>query len=61
MLFPGVKAEIISEVDMKMKKKAQICRDYNISSGTLNTSLKFKEALKHNPKDPIHFIHKQGM
>ena len=37
-----LKAENINEVDMKRKIKAQICRDYSISSGTLYTFVKDK-------------------
>ena len=40
-----LKAEIISEVDKKKKTKAQICRDYDISSGTLYTFLRDREAI----------------
>ena len=44
----------------KRKTKAQICRDYNILSGTLYTFLQDKEAIKHNPKGLVHFTDKQG-
>ncbi|GFR89153.1 tigger transposable element-derived protein 6 [Elysia marginata] len=40
-----LKAEIISEVDKKKKTKAQICRDYDISSGTLYIFLRDREAI----------------
>ena len=40
-----LKAEIINEVDKKRKTKAQICRDYDVSSGTLYTFLRDKEAI----------------
>ncbi|GFO02826.1 tigger transposable element-derived protein 4 [Plakobranchus ocellatus] len=40
-----LKAKIIEEVDKKVKSKAQICQDYEISSGTLYTFLKDKDAI----------------
>ncbi|GFN74121.1 hypothetical protein PoB_000062700 [Plakobranchus ocellatus] len=38
-------AKIIEKVDKKVKSKAQICRDYEISSGTLYTFLKDNGAI----------------
>ena len=51
-----LKADIINEVDLKRKTKAQICKDYNILCGTLYTFLKDKEAIKAIQGPSVPFI-----
>ncbi|GFN81041.1 hypothetical protein PoB_000754700 [Plakobranchus ocellatus] len=40
MFLAEQKAETIKEVERKRRNKAEICKDYNISSGTLYTVLR---------------------